>query len=468
MLDAAWEAIDPAAHQVGLSPVIAHDYLMREYTAKEEGYVFMYISNENTTLVDVYFDDVVMTYTPSNVIQYNEFYPFGLQTANSWTRENVTGNNFLGNGGTEFNNTSNLYDLDYRNYDPILGRMNGVDPMATKYASLSPYNFSFNDPVTFNDPSGADPNQERRSFLRNEMQQHTWNSMMNPYRTHGIIGDDDLMYGHSFARFGAGANWGAHEEFFQQKGIINALQQLFKNATFSSGGRNGFWIKTTGINRATEGTKLPDGTPVTAELMIRNIFVSGVSQDHFNTMLNPVVQRMHEGSREFAAHPFGGGLLAFVSGGGLFGAGSGALARLGAKQFLMNGARAVTRHFTSLGVKQIATSTGMNLASQIIVKQDLAKVDVFDAAVAGLSGNKFIISGILGASLDISPFGTIETFNDKGFPKTSNDLITGVVFGGANQAFSSFFPGTAGQNLKNDFLWQLGGEGLNWVLNEGK
>ena len=110
-----------------------------------------------------------MTYTPSNVIQYNEYYPFGMNTANSclptealakvWTRENTTGNNFLGNGGTEFNNTSNLYDLDYRNYDPILGRMNGVDPVATKYASLSPYNFSFNNPVTFNDPSGADPYQ---------------------------------------------------------------------------------------------------------------------------------------------------------------------------------------------------------------------------------------------------------------------------------------------------------------------
>jgi RHS repeat-associated protein len=81
----------------------------------------------------------------------------GLQTANSWTRENITGNNFLANGGTELNTTSNLYDLEYRHYDPILGRMNGVDPMAVKYSSLSPYNYSFNDPVTFNDPSGADP-----------------------------------------------------------------------------------------------------------------------------------------------------------------------------------------------------------------------------------------------------------------------------------------------------------------------
>jgi hypothetical protein len=105
---------------VGATPVVAHDLMSREYTIKEEGYVFMYVSNENATLVDVYFDDVVMTHTKGNVVQYNEYYPFGLQTANSWTRENTTGNNFLGNGGTELNTTTQLYDLDYRNYDPVL------------------------------------------------------------------------------------------------------------------------------------------------------------------------------------------------------------------------------------------------------------------------------------------------------------------------------------------------------------
>ena len=55
------------------------------------------------------------------------------------------------------NKTSNLYDLEFRNYDPLLGRMTGVDPMASKYASLTPYNYSFNNPVTFSDQSGADP-----------------------------------------------------------------------------------------------------------------------------------------------------------------------------------------------------------------------------------------------------------------------------------------------------------------------
>lgn len=157
LLDFAWDGISGGEQPVGESGKMPHDYMMQEYTAREEGYIYVYVSNENTTLVEVYFDDVVVTQTKSNLIQYNEYYPFGMQTANSWTRENTLGNNFLANGGTELNKTSALYDLDYRNYDPILGRMNGVDPMTTKYASLTPYNFAFNDPVTFSDVNGADP-----------------------------------------------------------------------------------------------------------------------------------------------------------------------------------------------------------------------------------------------------------------------------------------------------------------------
>jgi RHS repeat-associated protein len=154
LLDFAWDGIDPAANQAGATPVVAHDYVMREYTAKEEGFVYLYVSNESPTLVDVYFDDVAMTYTPGNVVQYNEYYPFGLQTANSWTRENATGNNFLYNGGTELNTTTSVYDLHYRNYDPILGRMNQVDPLASKFGSVTPYNYAFNAPTNFNDPLG--------------------------------------------------------------------------------------------------------------------------------------------------------------------------------------------------------------------------------------------------------------------------------------------------------------------------
>jgi hypothetical protein len=42
------------------------------------------------------------------------------------------------NSGTELNPTTNWYDLFFRNYDPVLGRMNQVDPVASKYASFLP------------------------------------------------------------------------------------------------------------------------------------------------------------------------------------------------------------------------------------------------------------------------------------------------------------------------------------------
>ncbi len=122
----------------------------------EPGYIYVYLSYENQSNNYVYFDDFKVTHTKSNLIQGNEYYPFGMQTANSWTRESVTGNRFLANGGTELNSTTGVYDLVFRNYDPAIGRMNQVDPMASKYCSVSPYNFSLNNPVRLTDPSGAD------------------------------------------------------------------------------------------------------------------------------------------------------------------------------------------------------------------------------------------------------------------------------------------------------------------------
>jgi RHS repeat-associated protein len=108
---------------------------------EQAGYLFTWLSYDDASNNWVYFDDFKVNYIPGNVIQYNEYYPFGLQTAASWTRDGSK-NNFLYNGGTELNETSGNYDLLFRGYDPALGRMNGVDPLAGKYGSMSPYNFA--------------------------------------------------------------------------------------------------------------------------------------------------------------------------------------------------------------------------------------------------------------------------------------------------------------------------------------
>jgi RHS repeat-associated protein len=149
-MDAGWQVVPAASfskQQVTIPTV----------TAKQAGYIFVYLSYEDQSNNYVYFDDFKVTITPTNIVQNNEYYAHGLPTSNSWTRDNAVANNFLANGGTELNATSSLYDLDYRNYDPILGRLNQVDPMASRYSSSSPYHFSFNNPIGFNDPSGADP-----------------------------------------------------------------------------------------------------------------------------------------------------------------------------------------------------------------------------------------------------------------------------------------------------------------------
>lgn len=49
----------------------------------------------------------------------------------------------------------------FRGYDPVLGRMNGVDPLASMFASSTPYNYAFNNPIVLNDPSGAAPPKEK-------------------------------------------------------------------------------------------------------------------------------------------------------------------------------------------------------------------------------------------------------------------------------------------------------------------
>lgn len=141
--------------------------LTKLVTVKEEGYAYLYVSNENATLVDVYFDDVVFTRTPSNIVQYNEYYPFGMQTSSSWTRTG-TKNNFLYDAGGELNSTTGFYDLAYRNYDATVGRFFQVDPLAV--SEQATYQYAGNNPVMMNDPLGASKSprekfEEQRQFM---------------------------------------------------------------------------------------------------------------------------------------------------------------------------------------------------------------------------------------------------------------------------------------------------------------
>jgi len=123
----------------------------------QAGYAYIWLSNENLTPVEVYFDDFKVTQTKSPVIQSDDYYPFGL-SFNSYQRENSIIGIFGFNGGSELQNDLGLgwYQTLMRMYSPDLGRFWGIDQKADFYSSISPMLFAYNNPVMFNDPLGLD------------------------------------------------------------------------------------------------------------------------------------------------------------------------------------------------------------------------------------------------------------------------------------------------------------------------
>lgn len=136
---------------------VAHDKLALTYTVKEPGYMYIYLSNENPTAVEVYFDDFKVDHIKSPIVQVDDYYAFGL-TFNSYLRENATPQDYLYNG-KELQGELNLGWLDYgaRMYDPTIARWMAVDPLAEKMRRWSPYNYCFDNPLRFIDPDGRGP-----------------------------------------------------------------------------------------------------------------------------------------------------------------------------------------------------------------------------------------------------------------------------------------------------------------------
>ena len=89
------------------------------------------------------------------VVQTMDYYPFGAQFCNGVTDSNVQSRRY---NGKELDKMHGLdtYDYGARQYDPILGRWDRVDPLCEKYYSISPYAYCANNPVNAIDPDGKE------------------------------------------------------------------------------------------------------------------------------------------------------------------------------------------------------------------------------------------------------------------------------------------------------------------------
>lgn len=105
---------------------------------------------------DIYNRDMFI----ADVESYSDYYPFGL-TQPGRTFSSGEGYRYGFNGmeaDDEIAGDKNSYDFGARIYDSRVARWLSLDPLAANYAGWSPYNFTLDNPIRFNDPDGKAPN----------------------------------------------------------------------------------------------------------------------------------------------------------------------------------------------------------------------------------------------------------------------------------------------------------------------
>ncbi|PWN59238.1 DUF6443 domain-containing protein [Chryseobacterium viscerum] len=96
---------------------------------------------------------------PGEIVETNNYYPFGLIHNYTETTQNVYQYKY---NGKELQETG-MYDYGARFYMPDIGRWGVVDPLAEQYRRFSPYSYTVNNPIRFTDPDGmqVSPVQEK-------------------------------------------------------------------------------------------------------------------------------------------------------------------------------------------------------------------------------------------------------------------------------------------------------------------
>jgi RHS repeat-associated protein len=162
-----------------------------------------------------------------DIIQENHYDPFGMiLKGQSYQLE---ANKYLYNG-KELQTELGLdwYDYGARYYDPAIARWMSVDPLAEKYPHESPYNYCYNNPIKFIDPTGM----EGDGWIRDDEDYVYWdeytNSEDNFYTNYLMAGLTDYEYiGQEFwgidseGNLGYGDNEG-HYSFLLGESLISA------------------------------------------------------------------------------------------------------------------------------------------------------------------------------------------------------------------------------------------------------
>jgi RHS repeat-associated protein len=91
------------------------------------------------------------------VVEVRDYDPYGLEmNGRGWVSGAATREGFTGH---HYDRSTGLVYAGARYYLPGIGRWMAVDPLASEFPGWSPYNYAYNNPLRFTDPTGMAPEQ---------------------------------------------------------------------------------------------------------------------------------------------------------------------------------------------------------------------------------------------------------------------------------------------------------------------
>jgi RHS repeat-associated protein len=149
-----------------------NDQNLQDIPVTKSGFLYVYVSNESP--VKVFFDNLQIAHTRGAVLEENHYYPFGVVMSGiSSKAASKIENSYKYNGKelqkNEFSDGTGLdwYDYGMREYDAQIGRFFRTDPISEKYYSLTPYQYSSNDPIANIDIDGLEGGSSISGWILN-------------------------------------------------------------------------------------------------------------------------------------------------------------------------------------------------------------------------------------------------------------------------------------------------------------
>jgi|GEM_PF-4078365 len=149
-----------SSQSVAVSAAATNSWLkltLPQFTATQDGYLQVLVVNESN--VDVWFDDLAITHTEALIVQENHYDPWGLNLAGIETQGQPDHKHqYLGQEKQDELGL-NWLNFNFRQYDAQLGRFHAIDLLADAISAITPYQYGFNNPILFSDPSGLMPDE---------------------------------------------------------------------------------------------------------------------------------------------------------------------------------------------------------------------------------------------------------------------------------------------------------------------